>query len=161
MTFNVPNNLTSKEEKNNGSRRPKMSGFTGSINLTVIEATDLQPILLPGGRKLDKMDPYAVIDFDEIYFGSTTSKTRTSSPYWMEEFAEDVHDATLLGVTIFHKSIVPPDPFIAHVQVPLDQLTEGQDAKTQSFDGHHFEYVVCQETDTTTNTLSSLLSSQF
>ena len=131
-------------------------GFTGSINLTVIEASDLQPILLPGGRKLDKMDPYAVIDFDEIYFGSTTSKTRTSSPYWMEEFAEDVHDATLLGVTIFHKSIVPPDPFIAHVQVPLDQLTEGQDTKTQSFDGHHFEYVVCQEIETTINTLSSL-----
>ena len=132
-----------------------MSGFTGSINLTVIEATDLQPILLPGGRKLDKMDPYAVIDFDEIYFGLTTAKTRTSSPYWMEEFAEDVHDATRLGVTIFHKSIVPPDPFIAHVQVPLVQLTEGQDAKTQSFDGHHFEYVVCREIDTTTNTLSS------
>ena len=128
-------------------------GFTGSINLTVIEASDLQPIILPGGRKLDKMDPYAVIDFDEIYFGSTTSKTKTSSPYWMEEFAEDVHDATRLGVTIFHKSIVPPDPFIAHVQVPLDQLTEGQDAKTQSFDGHHFEYVVCQDIGTTTNIL--------
>jgi len=117
-------------------------GFTGTINITVIEASDLQPIHLAGGRKLEKMDPYAVVDFDEIYFGSTTAKSKTSNPYWMEEFGEDVHDATVLGVTIFHKSIVPPDPFIAHVQVPLEQLTEAPDTRTQSFDGHHFEYMV-------------------
>ncbi|XP_065920460.1 calcium-independent protein kinase C-like [Dysidea avara] len=117
-------------------------GFTGTINITVIESTNLQPIPLAGGRKLEKMDPYAVVDFDEIYFGSTTAKSKTTNPYWMEEFAEDVHDATVLGVTIFHKSIVPPDPFIAHVQVPLEQLTEAPDTRTQSFDGHHFEYVL-------------------
>lgn len=133
----------------------RYSGFSGSINLTVIEANDLQPISLPGGRKLDKMDPYAVIDFDEIYFGSTTSKAKTSNPYWMEEFVEDVHDAIRLGVTIFHKSIVPPDPFIAHVQVPLDELMEGQDTTTKSFDGHHFEYLVCEGNKTPINTCLS------
>lgn len=57
----------------------KMSSFTGMIRLTVIEATGLKPVNLPGGKVLTVMEPYCVIDFDDFFFGATTPKSMYGS----------------------------------------------------------------------------------
>ena len=101
-----------------------MSGdtFTGRIKLTVIEATGLKPLTLPGGKVLSIMDPYGVVDLDDIYFGQTSAKPKTTNPVWGEVLEEDVEDVQRLQVTIFHSSTIPPDPFIAHAQVMVSEL---------------------------------------
>ena len=96
--------------------------FTGSVRLTIIEATGLKPTTLPGGKILSIMDPYSVIDFDDIYFGKTGSRPKTCSPVWGETMEESVEDAQRMQITVFHSSTIPPDPFIAHAQVMVSEL---------------------------------------
>ena len=96
--------------------------FTGEIHLTVLEASGLHAPTLPGGFTLKEMDPYCVIDFDDIFFGTTTHKLKTMCPVWNEEFGEQVEDAERMQVTVFHKSTIPPDPFIAHAQIYVEDL---------------------------------------
>lgn len=96
--------------------------FTGRVKLTLIEATGLKPVTLPGGKVLSVMDPYGVVDFDDIYFGRTPSKPKTTCPVWGEVIEEEVEDAQRMQITIFHSSTIPPDPFIAHAQVMVAEL---------------------------------------
>lgn len=98
--------------------------FTGMITLTIIEATGLKPTTLPGGKILSVMDPYTVVDFDDIYFGKTSAKAKTSNPVWGEPIDESVEDAQRMQLIIFHKSTIPPDPFIAHVQVDVGEMLD-------------------------------------
>ena len=96
--------------------------FTGMVSLTMIEATGLRPVTLPGGKTLSVMDPYCVIDFDDFYFGTTAAKPKTSNPVWGDVLEESVEDAERMQVAIFHNSTIPPDSFIAHVQIGVAEL---------------------------------------
>lgn len=109
--------------------------FTGMVNMTILEAKNLKTVTLPGGFQLSSkdMDPYCVVDFDDFYFGRTTHKNKTSCPVWNESFEEPVEDAARLQVTVFHQSTIPPDPFIAHLQVEVVDLINSNDD----------EFIVC------------------
>ena len=100
------------------------SPFNGMVSLTVLEAQNLKSITLPGGFQLANtaMDPYCVIDFDDFFFGRSTAKTRTPCPVWNETFEEPVEDAVIMQLAVFHKSTIPPDPFIAHVQIDVSEM---------------------------------------
>ncbi len=87
-----------------------------------MEATGLQPVTLPGGKILSVLDPYAVIDFDDVYFGQTVHRVKTNNPVWGEVLEESVDEVQIMQVTIFHASTVGPDPFIAHVQILVSEL---------------------------------------
>ena len=109
--------------------------FRGMVNVTVIEATGLKPVIRPGGSVLtvDNMNPYAVIDFDDIYFGKTSSRKGTSNPIWGEILEESVEDAQRMQVTLFSASSIPPDTFLAHVQILTSEL---RTFTQQGFDEH-------------------------
>lgn len=96
--------------------------FTGTVDLEILAATDLKPITITGGRTLGIFDPFVVVDFDEIFFCQTIAKAKTLSPTWREHFTEDVQDAEWMTFTLFHKAVVPPDPFIGHIRIQLDEL---------------------------------------
>ena len=98
--------------------------FTGMVMIHVIEATGLKPITIPGGKILSIMDPYCVIDFDDIYFGRTLAKKQTCSPVWGETFEESVEDAETMQITLFNSSTIPPDNFIAHGHVNVSELLQ-------------------------------------
>lgn len=101
-----------------------MSSFTGMISLTVIEATGLKPVTLPGGKVLTVMEPYCVIDLDDFFFGATTPKSKTSNPVWGEEIEEAVEDVQRLQLAVFHSSTIPPDNFIAHACIMIEDLMQ-------------------------------------
>ena len=103
--------------------------FTGTISLTVLEASGLKPVTLPGGFQLvsTAMDPYLVVDVDDVFFSKTNPKTKTPCPVWNETCEEDVEDAEVMQMTVFHKSTIPPHPFIAHVQFTLSELNNSVD----------------------------------
>ncbi len=92
------------------------------VSLTLMEATGLQPVTLPGGKILSVLDPYAVVDFDDIYFGKTSNRAKTNNPVWGEVLEERVEECQLMQVTVFHYSTIPPDPFIAHTQILIEEL---------------------------------------
>lgn len=98
--------------------------FTGLVSMTILEAQSLKSVILPGGVKLANkdFDPYCVVDFDDIYFGRTSHKTNTYCPVWNELIEEPVEDASRMQIALFHASTIPPDPFIAHVQVPVAEI---------------------------------------
>ncbi|KAL5464107.1 hypothetical protein EMCRGX_G033073 [Ephydatia muelleri] len=113
------------------------SGFRGVVTLTVVEASELKPVNLPGGKVLAVMDPFVVADFDEILFGETSAKQRTTCPVWGEVLEGSVQDVTSLQLTVFHKSTLPPDEFLAHAVIDVAELRDK--TKTGQDD---FEYVL-------------------
>lgn len=97
-------------------------GFTGNVMIHIIEATGLKPVTLPGGKILSIMDPYCVIDFDDFYFGQTAAKKQTVCPVWGETLDDSVEDAQRMQLTLFHSSTIPPDNFVAHAQISVQEL---------------------------------------
>ena len=96
--------------------------FNGTVDLEILQASDLKPITITGGRVLPVFDSYVVVDFDEVYFCKTVNKPKSVNPTWREHFTEDVTDAEMMTFTLFHKAVVPPDPFIAHARIPVEEL---------------------------------------
>ena len=115
--------------------------FRGMVSVTVIEATGLKPVTRPGGSVLtvDNMNPFAVIDFDDFYFGKTSSRKGTSNPIWGEILEESVEDAQRMQITLFSASGIPPDAFLAHVQIETAEL---RSFTRQGFDEHEVRYCV-------------------
>ena len=103
--------------------------FTGLVSITILEALNLKSVTLPGGYRLSNkdFDPYCVIDFDDFYFGRTTHKTKTYCPVWNEFIEEPVEDGALMQIAVFSASTIPPDPFIAHVQVEVSELLKSKE----------------------------------
>ena len=100
-----------------------MVGFSGTLKLEIFEASDLKPTSLHHhGVKLTNIDPYVSIYVDEIYLAQTQAKGKTSTPKWEEAFEKFIDHGEILGLTVFHKAILPPDPFVANVTVPFEQL---------------------------------------
>jgi len=100
------------------------ASFTGSVSIHIIEATGLRAVTLPGGKTLAIMDPYVVIDFDNIFFGRTLAKPKTVNPVWGETLTESVDDVQMLQFTLFHSSLIPPDNFIAHAQIYISEMMQ-------------------------------------
>ena len=102
-----------------------MVGFTGSVKLKVIAATDLKPAILAQRRTfggLKSIDPYVSVNVDDRHIAQTTSKQKTSTPIWNEEFESEIENGETLGITVFHNAIMPPDPFVANKSVPFEEI---------------------------------------
>ena len=100
-----------------------MVGFSGTLKLQIYEAEDLKPTSLHHhGTKLTSIDPYVSIYVDEILLAQTHAKGKTSTPRWEEAFEQFIDYGEMLGLTVFHKAMLPPDPFVANVTVPFDKL---------------------------------------
>ena len=113
--------------------------FNGTVDLEILEASNIKPITITGGRVLAVFDSYVVVDFDEVYFCKTVSKPKTVNPTWREHFTEDVTDAEMMTFTLFHKAVVPPDPFIAHARIPVEELvTSGKEMFEVRICSSHF-----------------------
>ncbi|XP_063684266.1 protein kinase C-like 1B isoform X4 [Bolinopsis microptera] len=103
--------------------------FTGRIKIKILSATSLLFPTLPGGKSLTTLEPYLRVSVDGEVLGKTAAKPKTTNPVWNEIFTLYILAGTKLGMTIFHKTpslaqaLVPPDPFIAHIDIDLDELS--------------------------------------
>lgn len=96
--------------------------FSGKLNIRILDAQELPPITRNG-----TLDPYVRVDVDEIYFASTTVHTKTLNGHWNESFLESVIEGEILGITVFHSSLIPPDPFVGHATLSLAELSTNID----------------------------------
>lgn len=101
-----------------------MVGFTGYVKLKVIGATDLKPAILAQRRLggLKSIDPYVSLNVDDVHIARTSSKQKTSTPIWNEEFEQEIENGDKLGITVFHEAIMGPDPFVADSSVPFEEI---------------------------------------
>lgn len=103
-----------------------MVGFTGSMKLRVVEANGLKPpattSLAYWGMKSTAIDPYVLLNVDDVPIAQTTSKPRTFDPVWNEDFESEVENGQVLGITVWHNSLMPPDPFVANSTVSLEEI---------------------------------------
>ncbi|XP_014669885.1 PREDICTED: calcium-independent protein kinase C-like isoform X2 [Priapulus caudatus] len=106
--------------------------FNGVLKLKVIAAEDLKPtdfstrhqIAGLSKDKLSTIDPYISVDIDEIHVARTTSRPKTFSPVWNEDFSTDVQNGQNLGLTVFHDAVMPPDDFVANATISFDDISQ-------------------------------------
>lgn len=101
--------------------------FNGGVRVKVLEAENLKPTDYSTrifSNTAFIISPYITLDLDEaVPIGRTQTRHRTQNPVFNEEFCvQDVHDAHLLNVTVFHSSVVPPDEFVANCSISVHDL---------------------------------------
>ena len=94
--------------------------FSGALDIKIIKAEKLPA---PNISRIPTLDPYVRIDVDELFFACTTVVSKSVSAHWNESFRESVVDGEFLGLTVFHSSLIPPDPFVAHAALSLAELS--------------------------------------
>ncbi|CAG7786524.1 unnamed protein product [Allacma fusca] len=100
--------------------------FTGTVKLKICEAADLRPTDFQRKQfnfgSSDQLDPYVTIAIDEIHFHRSTTKPKTYKPVWNETYDLDVHNASAVGLTVFHDAAIPPDIFVANCTISFEEL---------------------------------------
>ena len=108
-----------------------MSLFNGTIKIKVIEAeslkaTDYSTRIFQNSFKGFCVSPYVSLDIDDLPIGRTTTKHRTQTPQFNEDFQSDqIHSGRVVNFTVFHDSALPPDEFVANCTISLSQLKPG------------------------------------
>ena len=112
--------------------------FNGTLRVNVLEAQGLQATEFatrlavgPSKQLFESLDPYCMV---EVHCGEdtqkvlrTTTKRKTNAPTWDEEGSTEIRNGHKLGLTIFHDASIPPDDFIADLQVSFDDLKPNKD----------------------------------
>ena len=101
--------------------------FNGSCKLKVIDADNLQATDYSTRYSFQTsssftLSPYVHVDIDDVPMGRTSTKVRTSSPQFNEEFQLDVKQGHKINMTVFHDSALPPDEFVANCSIPLYEI---------------------------------------
>ncbi|XP_065321045.1 protein kinase C-like 1B isoform X2 [Gordionus sp. m RMFG-2023] len=102
--------------------------FNGSARIKIFEAKNLKPTnlatrhLVSAKQNPALIDPYVSINVDDLFISRTTTKLKTLSPSWNEEFKSNVQNGQILGMTVFHDAAIPPDEFVANCQITFEDL---------------------------------------
>lgn len=100
-----------------------MVGFTGSLKLRIFEAKELKPAAKSHwGVKLSVINPYLLVKVDDVQIYQTSSGTKTSTPVWNASCDANIENGHKLEFTVFHNSVMPPDPFIANSSVLFEEV---------------------------------------
>jgi len=106
--------------------------FDGTLKLTVCEAVDLRPtdcatrhqVGLGLSRNIQTIDPYVVVDVDDVPVAKTQTRLKTCCPSWLEDFSSDVCGGQTIGFTVFHSAVIPPDVFVANCTVAFENYVD-------------------------------------
>lgn len=113
-----------------------MSGFSGSVFVRVNEGTSLKPTAfikrLPGLGS-SQLDTYVEINIDDHVIGKTSTKPKSLSPVWEEEFSDQVHNGVNMAFRIFHDASVGEDDFVADAQLSFKQIIEKEQSGYKEF----------------------------
>lgn len=98
------------------------------MTLKICEAHDLKPTDCSTRHQIAKgallIDPYISVDVDDNEVARTTTKTKTLTPVWNENFVTEVHNGRTIGLTVFHDAAIPPDDFVANCSIPFEEIKE-------------------------------------
>ncbi|KAA3674545.1 putative protein kinase C epsilon type [Paragonimus westermani] len=111
-----------------------MEFFSGTLNVRIIEAAELKPTacatrhsIRPAAKLCELLDPYVTVDVDDIAIGKSSTKSRTNTPLWNEDVCAEVTYAQQLTFTVYHDAAIPPDDFVAIIEVAIRNVRSGEE----------------------------------
>ncbi|XP_026134914.1 protein kinase C epsilon type-like [Carassius auratus] len=104
--------------------------FNGLLKIKVCEALDLKPtawsLRHAVGPKTQTflLDTYIALNVDDFRVGQTSTKQKTNSPAWHDEFVTEVHDGRRIELSVFHDAPIGYDDFVANCTIQFEELLQ-------------------------------------
>ncbi|KAG5266704.1 hypothetical protein AALO_G00235190 [Alosa alosa] len=104
--------------------------FNGLLKIKIREALDLKPtawaLRHAVGPKPQTflLDPYIALNVDDSRVGQTSTKQKTNSPAWNDEFVTEVYDGRKIELSVFHDAPIGYDDFVANCIIQFEDLLQ-------------------------------------
>uniref|UniRef100_A0A9J8CBM2 Protein kinase C n=2 Tax=Cyprinus carpio TaxID=7962 RepID=A0A9J8CBM2_CYPCA len=104
--------------------------FNGLLKIKICEALDLKPtawsLRHAVGPKTQTflLDTYIALNVDDFRVGQTSTKQKTNSPVWHDEFVTEVHDGRRIELSVFHDAPIGYDDFVANCTIQFEELLQ-------------------------------------
>lgn len=124
--------------------------FNGQLRIKICEALELKPtawsLRHAVGPKTQTflLDTYIALNVDDSRVGQTSTKQKTNSPTWNDEFTTEVHDGRRIELSVFHDAPIGYDDFVANCIIQFEDILHNG--------SKHFEDWVRPGCDTLTHT---------
>uniref|UniRef100_A0A667XS64 Protein kinase C n=1 Tax=Myripristis murdjan TaxID=586833 RepID=A0A667XS64_9TELE len=102
--------------------------FNGLLKIKICEALDLKPtawsLRHAVGPKTQTflLDTYIALNVDDSRVGQTSTKQKTNSPAWNDEFTTEVHDGRTIELSVFHDAPIGYDDFVANCIIQFEDI---------------------------------------
>lgn len=107
---------------------PTMVVFNGQLKIKICEALELKPTAWslrhavgPKNPSL-LLDTYIALNVDNCRVGQTTTKQKTNTPAWNDEFTTEVHDGHKIELSVFHDAPIGYDDFVANCTIQFEDI---------------------------------------
>ncbi|XP_036388075.1 protein kinase C epsilon type-like [Megalops cyprinoides] len=104
--------------------------FNGLLKIKICEALDLKPtawsLRHAVGPKTQTflLDTYIALNVDDSRVGQTSTKQKTNSPAWNDEFVTEVQDGRKIELSVFHDAPIGYDDFVANCTIQFEDLLQ-------------------------------------
>uniref|UniRef100_A0A665V156 Protein kinase C n=1 Tax=Echeneis naucrates TaxID=173247 RepID=A0A665V156_ECHNA len=104
--------------------------FNGQLKIKICEALNLKPtawsLRHAVGPKTQTflLDTYIALNVDDSRVGQTSTKQKTNSPAWNDEFTTEVHDGRRIELSVFHDAPIGYDDFVANCIIQLEDILQ-------------------------------------
>uniref|UniRef100_A0A7M4FBJ9 Protein kinase C n=1 Tax=Crocodylus porosus TaxID=8502 RepID=A0A7M4FBJ9_CROPO len=104
--------------------------FNGLLKIKICEAVNLKPTAWSlrhavGPRpQTFLLDPYIALNVDDSRIGQTSTKQKTNSPSWNDEFVTDVCNGRKIEMAVFHDAPIGYDDFVANCTIQFEDLLQ-------------------------------------
>ncbi|XP_026858313.1 protein kinase C epsilon type isoform X1 [Electrophorus electricus] len=104
--------------------------FNGLLKIKICEALDLKPtawsLRHAVGPKTQtfQLDTYIALNVDDSRVGQTSTKQKTNSPAWHDEFVTEVRDGRKIELSVFHDAPIGYDDFVANCTIQFEDLLQ-------------------------------------
>uniref|UniRef100_A0A669CW47 Protein kinase C n=1 Tax=Oreochromis niloticus TaxID=8128 RepID=A0A669CW47_ORENI len=104
--------------------------FNGQLKIRIREALDLKPtawsLRHAVGPKTQTflLDTYIALNVDDSRVGQTSTKQKTNSPTWNDEFITEVHDGRKIELSVFHDAPIGYDDFVANCIIQFEDILQ-------------------------------------
>uniref|UniRef100_A0A8C4EA88 Protein kinase C n=1 Tax=Dicentrarchus labrax TaxID=13489 RepID=A0A8C4EA88_DICLA len=102
--------------------------FNGQLRIKICEALELKPtawsLRHAVGPKTQTflLDTYIALNVDDSRVGQTSTKQKTNSPTWNDEFTTEVHDGRRIELSVFHDAPIGYDDFVANCIIQFEDI---------------------------------------
>ncbi|XP_063047441.1 protein kinase C epsilon type [Engraulis encrasicolus] len=104
--------------------------FNGLLKIKICEALDLKPTAWALRHNVGPksqtflLDPYIALNVDDSRVGQTSTKQKTNSPAWNDEFVTEVYDGRKIELSVFHDAPIGYDDFVANCTIQFEDLLQ-------------------------------------
>uniref|UniRef100_A0A8B9JX57 Protein kinase C n=1 Tax=Astyanax mexicanus TaxID=7994 RepID=A0A8B9JX57_ASTMX len=104
--------------------------YNGLLKIKVCEALDLKPtpwsLRHAVGTRTQGflLDTYIALNVDDSRVGQTSTKQKTNSPAWNDEFVTEVYDGKKIELSVFHDAPIGYDDFVANCTIQFEDLLQ-------------------------------------